>query len=160
MEKKESVSEDDRFNSQDTQSKEIPKPIVFTDILKNDIINRRGIDFMESAILSIILLMGMIVILCNDFNVITNIIYIMPCVVSSLARIAKVSKTKPIYKIHILALFSSIVITGIMVAFGCLNQSYHYLSYCLFIYPVYELIYTFEKKAELDNEVKKMLERM
>lgn len=114
---------------------------------------------MESAILSIILLMGMIVILCNKFNAITNIIYIIPCVVSSLARIAKVNKAQPIYKAHVSALFASIIVTGAMVAFGCLNQSYYYLSYCLFIYPVYELICTFTKKTELDNEIRKMLEQ-
>lgn len=144
---------------QDKQGDEIPKINIFTEILKNDIINHRSIDFMESAILSIILLMGMIVILCNKFNAITNIIYIIPCVVSSLARIAKVNKAQPIYKVHVSALFASIIVTGAMVAFGCLNQSYYYLSYCLFIYPVYELICTFTKKTELDNEIRKMLEQ-
>ena len=75
MKSKESSTSNESV-SQSKQENEMPKINIFTEMLKNDIINYRGIDFMESAILSIILLMGMIVILCNKFNAITNIIYI------------------------------------------------------------------------------------
>ena len=118
----------------------------FTEKQKNGIINNNSNEFFESLMLSLILLVGAATIICNKFSAVTSIVYIVPCAVSSAARMARIRYMEPVFKIHFLGfIIATIVIIGMvwLQYLKCANSMVHIV---LFLYPIYEGIYTVYQK--------------
>ena len=93
----------------------------FTEKQKNGIINNNSNEFFESLMLSLILLVGAATIICNKFSAVTSIVYIVPCAVSSAARMARIRYMEPVFKIHFLGFIIAtiVIIKKISAWYGC-----------------------------------------
>lgn len=67
---------------------EKPTEKAFTNNKDIDIMKQRAerAELIEPAMLLVVLIIGFLIIVCHQFNVVTSLIYIAPCVVSSVAR--------------------------------------------------------------------------
>lgn len=130
----------------------------FTDASDDDKIGvnkEQSTNFLESTILSFVLIIGLAIIICDGFNAVTSIIYIMPCLVSSAARIARCSFKEPMCKLHIGAAILSLMAVVLMVICAYQDNTNVAVNCILVVYPVYEIAYTVMQKYVADKEVTK-----
>lgn len=124
----------------------------FTDKENVDMIRKRAerAELMEPAMLLIMLIIGFIVILCNSFDVVTSLIYIAPCVVSSIARTLMTDCKNPTFKIHLIAMIASVLCLGAILVNEYIQEPIGYINYFLIVYPIYETLYIWMQKVDID----------
>lgn len=66
----------------------------------------------EPAMLLVVLIIGFLIIVCHQFNVVTSLIYIAPCVVSSVARTLESDSKNPTFIIHLAAMIAAVLCLG------------------------------------------------
>lgn len=118
----------------------------FTEKRKDGIINNSSNEFFESLMLSLILLVGAATIICSKFSAVTSIVYIVPCAVSSAARMARIKYTEPVFKIHFLGFITATIVIIGMIWLQYLKCTNSMVNIVLFLYPIYEGIYTVYQK--------------
>lgn len=112
-----------------------------------------AVNFMESMVLSFILLIGYIVIISDTFNGITCIIYTAPCIVSALARYTRTNNNYgKIKMLHLIAMFVSLIIVLYLSYCTIKNITHELNSFIVIFYPIYEIINTFIYKTISEKE--------
>mgnify|MGYP004492827129 FL=1 len=115
---------------------------------ENTIIHRtNGVEFLGALIASLILSIGLAVIICTPFNVITSLIYIAPCFATASQRVAHYvdkdySLGDPICKFHMTFVIITLLITILIIVYGYSGGQNKMINCTLAVYPSYELVYT------------------
>lgn len=117
--------------------------------IKEDTVDHRtnGVEFLGALISSLILSIGLAVIICTPFNVITSLIYIAPCFATASQRVAHYvdkdcSLGNPICKFHMTFVIITLLITILIIVYGYSGGQNKMINCTLAVYPSYELVYT------------------
>lgn len=128
-------------------------PECFTDSTNAVKMEKRAMnaELIEPAMLLVVLIIGFVIIICDEFNAVASLIYIAPCVVSSLSRTLKTDSNSPSFWIHLCAAFISTLEMAVILIYGYKSKSSVYLNVTLLIYPLYEALYIAIQKTNIDS---------
>lgn len=113
--------------------------------------NNTQIDLFSQTMLAITLTILLILAACSDYNMVTCLIYIEPCIVSTLFRSMRCSMKERIIWLHLIALILSLMIFAVIMA--CRGTEYEgsWITCLLAVYPLYQYIYAGYMKYQLDK---------
>lgn len=127
----------------------------FTNNEDVDIMKQRAerAELIEPAMLLVVLIIGFLIIVCHQFDVVTSLIYIAPCVVSSVARTLESDSKNPTFMIHLVAMIAAVLCLGIILVSGYIKEyvNIKYINYSLIVYPIYETTYICVQKINIDT---------
>lgn len=134
---------------------EKPTEKAFTNNKDIDIMKQRAerAELIEPAMLLVVLIIGFLIIVCHQFNVVTSLIYIAPCVVSSVARTLESDSKNPTFIIHLAAMIAAVLYLGTILVSEYIKEyvNVKYINYFLIVYPIYETTYICVQKINIDT---------
>ena len=104
--------------------------------------------------LLVVLIIGFLIIVCHQFDVVTSLIYIAPCVVSSVARTLESDSKNPTFIIHLAAMIAAVLCLGTILVSEYIKEyvNVKYINYFLiFCTHIYETTYICVQKINTDT---------